>query len=59
MVNSELKAVVKWKKRKGDDAIPSTKALLMQRCSETIEHMDPTLAQYLKENGLQYQLLRL
>jgi hypothetical protein len=55
MVNSELKAVVKWKKRKGDDAIPSTKPLLLQRYSETMERMDQTLAQYLEENGLQHQ----
>jgi hypothetical protein len=52
MVNSELKALVKWKKRKGDDAIPSTKPLLMQRFSETMERIDQTLAKYLEENGL-------
>jgi hypothetical protein len=56
MVNSELKAVAKWKKGKGDDAIPSKKPLLMQRHSETMERMDQTLAQqHLEENGLQCQ----
>jgi hypothetical protein len=55
MINSELKAVVKWKKRKGDDVIPSTKPLLIQRCVETMEHMDQTLAQFLEENGFQHQ----
>jgi hypothetical protein len=55
MINSELKAVVKWKKRKGDDAIPSTKPLLVQRCTETMERIDQTLVQFLEENGLQHQ----
>ena len=55
MINSELKAVVKWKKRKGDDAIPSTKPLLMQRYSETMERSDQTLAQFLEENGMQHE----
>jgi hypothetical protein len=54
MINSELKAVVKWKKRKGDDAIPSTKPLLLQRYSETMERLDLTLAQFLEENGMQH-----
>jgi hypothetical protein len=51
MVNSEIKALVKWKKRKGDDAIPSTKSLLLQRYRETMERRDQTLAQFLEENG--------
>jgi hypothetical protein len=55
MINSELKAVVKWKKRKGDDAIPSTKPLLIQRCTDTMERIDQTLTQFLEENGLQHQ----
>jgi hypothetical protein len=55
MINSELKGLVKWKKRKGDDAIPSTKPLLTQRCSATMERMDQTLEQCLEENGLQQQ----
>jgi hypothetical protein len=33
---SEFKAVVKWKKRKGDSAIPSTKTLLLQRYMDTM-----------------------
>jgi hypothetical protein len=49
----ELKAVVKWKKRKGDNAIPSTKALLLQRYLETIQRPDLTLAQFLEETGMQ------
>jgi hypothetical protein len=54
MNNSDLKALVKWKKRKGDDKIPSTKPLLLQRYLETMERMDQTLAQYLVEgNGIQ------
>jgi hypothetical protein len=36
MINSELKALMKWKKRKGDDAILSTKSLLLQRYLETM-----------------------
>ena len=42
---AELKAVVKWKKRKGDAAIPSTKCLLLQRYVERINRPDLTLAQ--------------
>jgi hypothetical protein len=54
MNNSDLKALVKWKKRKGDDKIPSTKPLLLQRHLETMERMDQTLAQCLvKGNGIQ------
>jgi hypothetical protein len=38
MFITELTAVVKWKKRKGDNAIPcSTKPLLLQRYLETIQ----------------------
>jgi hypothetical protein len=49
MFITELKAVVmKWKKRKGDNTIPSTKPLLLQRYLETIQQMDLTLAQSLK-----------
>jgi hypothetical protein len=44
---------VKWKKRKGDNAIPSTKTLLLQRYLETIERRDLTLALFLDENGMQ------
>jgi hypothetical protein len=51
MFIAELKAVVKWKKRKGDKAIPSTKALLLQRYNETIERTDLTLTQFLEETG--------
>ena len=51
MFIAELKAVVKWKKRKGDNAIPSTKPLLLQRYVQTIERMDLTLAQFLEEQG--------
>jgi hypothetical protein len=49
MFIAELKAVVKCKKRKGDNAIPSTKPLLLQRYVETIRQVDLTLAQFLKE----------
>jgi hypothetical protein len=54
MINIELKAVAKWKKRNGDAAIPSTKLVLMQRCTETMERMDQTLVQILEENGLHH-----
>ncbi len=54
MVNSDLKALVKWKKRKGDEAIPSTKPLLLVRYAETIDRSDLTLAQFLEENGMQH-----
>jgi hypothetical protein len=50
---AELKAVVKWKKRKGDAAIPSTKSLLLQRYVETINRPDLTLAQFLEDSGSQ------
>jgi hypothetical protein len=53
MFIAELKAVVKWKKRKGDNAIPSTKALLLQRYVETSQRPDLTLAQFLDETGMQ------
>jgi hypothetical protein len=52
MFMAELKAVVKWKKRKGDNAIPSTKTLLLERYLETIECPDLTLAQFLEETGM-------
>jgi hypothetical protein len=50
---AELKAVVKWKKRKGDAAIPSTKTVLLERYLETINRPDLTLAQFLEGNGSQ------
>jgi hypothetical protein len=50
--NAELKAVVKWKKRKGDVRIPSTKTLLLQRYLETIQRIDLTLEQFLEESGM-------
>jgi hypothetical protein len=50
MINPELKALMKWKKRKGDDAIPSTKSLLLQRYLETMSRSDQTLAQFLEDN---------
>jgi hypothetical protein len=53
MFIAELKAVVKWKKRKGDNAIPSTKTLLLDRYLETIKRPDLSLAQFLEETGLQ------
>jgi hypothetical protein len=53
MINSDLKALVKWKKRKGKDATPSKKMLLLQRRSETKNCSDLTLAQFLEENGMQ------
>jgi hypothetical protein len=53
MVNAELKAVVKWKKRKGDSAIPSTKMPLLQRYFETVERSYLTLEQFLEENCAQ------
>jgi hypothetical protein len=53
MFTRELKTVVKWKKRKGDAALPSTKPLLLQRYYETLHRPDLTLAQYLEEMGMQ------
>ena len=53
MLIAELKAVVKWKKRKGDNAIPSMKMLLLQRYLETVGWTNLTLAQFLEENGVQ------
>jgi len=54
MLSTELKAIVKWKKRKGDGAIPSSKALLLKRYLETMSRSDLTLAQFLEENGVQH-----
>jgi hypothetical protein len=55
MFTQELKADVKWKKRKGDHAgaIPSAMPPLLQRYVETIEHPDLTLSQFLEETGMQ------
>lgn len=54
MIITELKAIVKWKKRKGDDAIPSSKPLLLQRYLQTVGRLDLTLDQFLEENGVQH-----
>ena len=47
----ELKAVVHFKKRKGDKAIPSTKPELLIRYKYMIHHSNQTIADYLVDSG--------
>jgi len=47
LTSAELKAVVLWKKRKGDKALPTTKALLLEQFDETIDRPDLTVAEFL------------
>ena len=54
MINSELKALEKWKRRKGNEAIPSTNLpLMLLRRAETMDCSDLNLAQFLEESGTQ------
>jgi hypothetical protein len=48
---ADLKAIVHFKKRKGDAAVPSLKPLLKQRYDETHERLDLTLVQFLADRG--------
>ena len=48
---SELKAIVHFKKRKGDAAVPSLKAQLKQRYDETKDRPELTLKQFLSDRG--------
>ena len=43
MNNDELKAVVRFKKRKGDDAMPTTKTELINRYNATVAQPDLSL----------------
>ena len=51
MKNGELKAVVQYKKRKGDKAVPTTKQELRNRYRETVDRSDQILDTYLLELG--------
>ena len=48
---SELKAIVHFKNRKGDAAVPSLKAQLKQRYDETKDRPELTLKQFLSDRG--------
>ena len=49
--NDELKAVVIFKKRKGDDAMPTTKIELINRYNATVARPDLLLGAYLIDVG--------
>ena len=48
---SELKAIVHFKNRRGDAAVPSLKAQLKQRYDETKDRPELTLKQFLSDRG--------
>jgi hypothetical protein len=48
---SELKAIVHFKNRKGDAAVPSLKAQLKQRYDETKDRPELILKQFLSDRG--------
>jgi hypothetical protein len=47
----QLKAIVHFKKRKGDAAVPTLKGTLKQRYDETNDRPDLTLIQFLADRG--------
>ena len=51
MKNDELKAVVRFKKRKGDDAMPKMKTDLINRYNATVARSDLLLGAYLIDVG--------
>ena len=51
MNNDELKAVVRFKKRKGDDAMPTTKTDLINRYNATVARLDLSLGAYIIDTG--------
>ena len=51
MKNDELKAVIHYKKRKGDKAVPMTKSELRTRYNATIDRNEQTMATYLLDAG--------
>jgi hypothetical protein len=52
LTNPQLKAVVKYKKRKGDAALPSTKVALAQRFLDTIDRGEQSLQEFLGDAGV-------
>ena len=52
LTNSELKALVLWKKRKGDKAVPTNKAAMLCRLQETMGRHDLTVDEFLVEFGV-------
>lgn len=48
--NPQLKSLVKWKKRKGDEALPTTKCALIDRWNQTSSRIDQSLNEYILEN---------
>ena len=54
MTCSQLKAVVSFKKRKGDAAIPSKKELLVKRFNETYQRVDLNLNEWLEQNRVSF-----
>ena len=45
----DLKAIVRYKKRKGDAAIPTTKPLLLERYEASVGREDQTRAQFIAD----------
>ena len=45
----DLKAIVRYKKRKGDGAIPATKPLLLERYEASVGREDQTRAQFIAD----------
>ena len=51
MKNDKLKAAVRFKKRKGDDVMPTTKTDLINRYNATVARPDLLLVAYLIDEG--------
>ena len=51
MKNDELKAVVRFKKSKGDNAMPTTNKELINRYNATVARPDLSLGAYLIDAG--------
>ena len=51
MTGAQLKAVVTFKKRKGDRAIPAKKEHILERYLDTHERTDLSMEKWLSENG--------
>ena len=51
MKNDELKAVIHYKKRKGDKAVPMTKSEMRTRYNKMIDRNEQTMATYLLDAG--------
>ena len=51
MKNDEFKAVVRFKKRKGDNAMPTTKTDLINQYNATVARPDLSLGAYIIDAG--------